>query len=51
MLVDCGWVEEGESDEGSVEQRGENSGGYLRYSFGDRFEWLKRFVKLMVELS
>ena len=48
MFVDCSWIEEGESDEGSVDQGSENFGGYQGYFFGDWFEWLGGSVKLMV---
>ena len=50
LFVDCSWIEEGESDERSVDQRGENTGRYQGYFFGDCFEWLIGSVKLMVGL-
>ena len=48
LFVDGSWIEEGESDEGSVDQGSENFGGYQGYFFGDWFEWLGGSVKLMV---
>ena len=50
LFVDCGWVEESESDEGPVDQGGKNFSGYQGYCFGDWFEWLGGSVGLMVEL-
>ena len=50
LFVNCSWIEEGESDKGSVDQGGKNSSGYQGYCFGDSFEWLGRSVKLMVGL-